>query len=84
VKPSSSAFSAVTGLRSQDVPRSAGEAHCGAASRGEGGVRWPRLRFGIRYMIDDVSAAVAFYTTHLGFTLEPDVGRPSPPSGATV
>ena len=39
---------------------------------------------GIRYMIDDVSAAVAFYTTHLGFTLEPDVGRPSPPSGATV
>ncbi|HEY8517450.1 MAG TPA: VOC family protein [Candidatus Binatia bacterium] len=24
----------------------------------------------VRYMIDDVPAAVAFYTTHLGFTLE--------------
>lgn len=24
----------------------------------------------VRYMIDDVAAAVAFYTTHLGFTLE--------------
>jgi catechol 2,3-dioxygenase-like lactoylglutathione lyase family enzyme len=24
----------------------------------------------VRYMIDDVSAAVAFYTTHLGFTVE--------------
>lgn len=27
---------------------------------------------GIRYMIDDVPAAIAFYTTHLGFTLEQD------------
>jgi catechol 2,3-dioxygenase-like lactoylglutathione lyase family enzyme len=27
---------------------------------------------GIRYMIDDVADAVAFYTTHLGFTLEQD------------
>lgn len=26
----------------------------------------------VRYMIDDVSAAVAFYTTHLGFSLEQD------------
>jgi catechol 2,3-dioxygenase-like lactoylglutathione lyase family enzyme len=26
----------------------------------------------VRYMIDDVPAAVAFYTTHLGFTLEMD------------
>ncbi len=24
----------------------------------------------VRYMIDDVDAAIAFYTTHLGFTLE--------------
>jgi catechol 2,3-dioxygenase-like lactoylglutathione lyase family enzyme len=24
----------------------------------------------VRYMIDDVEAAIAFYTTHLGFTLE--------------
>jgi catechol 2,3-dioxygenase-like lactoylglutathione lyase family enzyme len=27
---------------------------------------------GVRYMIDDVPAAVAFYTTHLGFTVEQD------------
>lgn len=27
---------------------------------------------GIRYIIDDVPAAVAFYTTHLGFTVEHD------------
>ena len=26
----------------------------------------------IRYMIDDVPAAIAFYTTHLGFTLDHD------------
>jgi catechol 2,3-dioxygenase-like lactoylglutathione lyase family enzyme len=26
----------------------------------------------VRYMVDDVDAAVAFYTTHLGFTLESD------------
>lgn len=26
----------------------------------------------VRYMIDDVPAAVKFYTTHLGFTLEQD------------
>jgi predicted enzyme related to lactoylglutathione lyase len=26
----------------------------------------------IRYMIDDVPAAIAFYTTHLGFALEQD------------
>ena len=26
----------------------------------------------VRYMIDDVHAAVAFYTNHLGFTLEQD------------
>jgi catechol 2,3-dioxygenase-like lactoylglutathione lyase family enzyme len=27
---------------------------------------------GIRYMVDDVRASVAFYTTHLGFTLVQD------------
>ena len=27
---------------------------------------------GVRYMIDDVAGAVAFYTTHLGFTLQQD------------
>lgn len=26
----------------------------------------------VRYMIDDVPAAIAFYTNHLGFTLEQD------------
>lgn len=26
----------------------------------------------VRYMIDDVPAAIAFYTTHLGFALEQD------------
>ena len=26
----------------------------------------------VRYMIDDVPAAIAFYTTHLGFTLQMD------------
>ena len=29
-------------------------------------------RVSVRYMIDDVPAAIAFYTTHLGFTLEQD------------
>jgi catechol 2,3-dioxygenase-like lactoylglutathione lyase family enzyme len=28
----------------------------------------------VRYMIDDVAAAIAFYTTHLGFTLDYDAG----------
>ncbi|HEV2010087.1 MAG TPA: VOC family protein [Candidatus Limnocylindria bacterium] len=28
----------------------------------------------VRYMVDDVAAAVAFYTTHLGFTLLSDQG----------
>ena len=27
---------------------------------------------GVRYMIDDVPAAIAFYTAHLGFTLDHD------------
>ena len=32
----------------------------------------PMSTVGIRYMIDDVPAAIEFYTTHLGFTLELD------------
>jgi catechol 2,3-dioxygenase-like lactoylglutathione lyase family enzyme len=28
----------------------------------------------VRYMVDDVAAAIAFYTTHLGFTLLSDQG----------
>jgi predicted enzyme related to lactoylglutathione lyase len=31
-------------------------------------------RVGVRYMIDDVADAVAFYTTQLGFTVEQDAG----------
>jgi catechol 2,3-dioxygenase-like lactoylglutathione lyase family enzyme len=27
---------------------------------------------GVRYMIDDVADTIAFYTTHLGFTLQHD------------
>ena len=31
----------------------------------------------VRYLVDDVQAAVDFYTTHLGFTLR---SHPVPPS----
>lgn len=34
--------------------------------------RKPVSTISVRYMIDDVPAAVKFYTTHLGFTLEQD------------
>src|SRR5262245_17638090 len=37
-------------------------------------------RVSVRYMIDDVPAAIAFYTTTLGFTLEHDAS----PAFATV
>ena len=37
-------------------------------------------RVGVRYMIDDVPAAIEFYTTHLGFVLEQD----SSPAFASV
>ncbi len=30
----------------------------------------PGVTVSVRYMIDDVDAAIAFYTKHLGFTLE--------------
>jgi catechol 2,3-dioxygenase-like lactoylglutathione lyase family enzyme len=29
----------------------------------------PETAVNVRYMVDDVEAAIAFYTTHLGFTL---------------
>ena len=32
----------------------------------------PQALVNVRYMIDDVGAAVEFYTKHLGFTLEQD------------
>jgi catechol 2,3-dioxygenase-like lactoylglutathione lyase family enzyme len=35
-------------------------------------VRMSATTVGVRYMIDDVPAAIAFYTTHLGFTVEQD------------
>ncbi|XXX46973.1 VOC family protein [Sorangium sp. So ce119] len=43
------------------------------SSRGE--LR-PMSTVSVRYMIDDVDAAIAFYTTHLGFALESDA-RPA-------
>jgi len=36
----------------------------------------------VRYMVDDVDAAVAPYTTHLGFELLSRRSRPSPTSPA--
>jgi catechol 2,3-dioxygenase-like lactoylglutathione lyase family enzyme len=30
----------------------------------------------VRYMVDDVPAAIAFYTTHFGFTLVSEMGPP--------
>jgi catechol 2,3-dioxygenase-like lactoylglutathione lyase family enzyme len=36
----------------------------------------PEEMVNVRYMVDDVDAAVAFYTTHLGFTL---LSNPGPP-----
>ena len=32
-------------------------------------------KVGVRYIIDDVPAAIRFYTTHLGFTLEHDASQ---------
>jgi catechol 2,3-dioxygenase-like lactoylglutathione lyase family enzyme len=43
-------------------------------------VKKPVSTASVRYMIDDVPAAVKFYTTHLGFTLEQDAA----PAFATV
>jgi catechol 2,3-dioxygenase-like lactoylglutathione lyase family enzyme len=37
-------------------------------------------RVSVRYLVDDVDAAIDFYTTHLGFTLESD----SSPAFASV
>src|SRR5439155_21118736 len=33
-------------------------------------VNMDKTKATVRYMIDDVAAAIAFYTTHLGFTIE--------------
>ena len=32
----------------------------------------PEITVSVRYMVDDVAAAVAFYTTHFGFTVDID------------
>jgi catechol 2,3-dioxygenase-like lactoylglutathione lyase family enzyme len=34
----------------------------------------PDSTVSVRYIVDDVTKAIAFYTTHLGFTLEHDAG----------
>jgi hypothetical protein len=41
-------------------------------------------RVSVRYIIDDVPAAMHFYTTLLGFTLEHDASRPSRLSHGTA
>ena len=38
----------------------------------------------LRYLVDDVDAAIAFYTQHLGFTLEQQMGPHSESSLATI
>ena len=35
----------------------------------------PEDMVNVRYMVDDVPAAIDFYTRHLGFTLRSDAGR---------
>jgi catechol 2,3-dioxygenase-like lactoylglutathione lyase family enzyme len=35
----------------------------------------PDSAVNVRYMVDDVDAAIDFYTTHLGFTLNSKAGR---------
>jgi predicted enzyme related to lactoylglutathione lyase len=52
----------------------------GSAEPANERVRKPVTRASVRYMIDDVPAAVKFYTTQLGFTLEQDAS----PAFATV
>ncbi len=42
--------------------------HGAFVHHGDYGERW-MSSVNVRYMVDDVEAAVAFYTTHLGFTL---------------
>ena len=37
----------------------------------------------VRYMVDDVDAAVRFYTTHLGFT-PPSNAAPASPTSSVV
>lgn len=37
--------------------------------------RKPMSSVSIRYMIDDVAAAIEFYTTHLSFVLETDASE---------
>jgi glyoxylase I family protein len=44
------------------------------------GYRFVQAVHGVRYQVKDVARAVAFYTTHLGFTLE----HQQPPAFASV
>src|SRR6266536_186053 len=43
-----------------------------AAARDTPEVRSAMSTVNIRYLVDDVSASVAFYTTHLGFAVDTD------------
>lgn len=38
----------------------------------------PAATVGVRYLVDDVDAAIAFYTTHLGFSLNMSAAPASP------
>jgi catechol 2,3-dioxygenase-like lactoylglutathione lyase family enzyme len=55
-------------------------AKSGSTEPAKESVKKPVTTASVRYMIDDVPAAVKFYTTHLGFTLEQDAS----PAFATV
>jgi glyoxylase I family protein len=51
-----------------------------ARQKGEGRHRFVRGVHGVRYQVKDVVRSVAFYTTHLGFSLE----HQQPPAFASV
>jgi catechol 2,3-dioxygenase-like lactoylglutathione lyase family enzyme len=44
-----------------------------AGTQATGPVTLPLIPVNVRYIVDDVQAAVDFYTTHLGFTLKSSV-----------
>jgi catechol 2,3-dioxygenase-like lactoylglutathione lyase family enzyme len=51
---------------------SAAEPSDSKANKQTSSLGMPPILISVRYMIDDVDAAVAFYTQHLGFSLEQD------------
>ena len=58
----------------------AGETTNAAREGGTGKHKFVRGVHGVRYQVKDVARSVAFYTTHLGFT----VGHQQPPAFANV